>query len=125
MSKISVVQYGCGKMSKYTMRYVFEKGAKIVGAFDCDEKKFGLDIGEIIGDGKEYKVKVQDSATFEKWLKKHKVDIVIVTTMSYIKDMYEPLLICAKCGVNAITTAEEAFFPQNSNPKIFKMIGGI
>ena len=125
MSKISVVQYGCGKMSKYTMRYVFEKGAKIVGAFDCDEKKMGLDIGEIIGDGKEYKVKVQDSATFEKWLKKHKVDIVIVTTMSYIKDMYEPLLICAKCGVNAITTAEEAFFPQNSNPKLFKMIDAL
>lgn len=122
MSKISVVQYGCGKMSKYTMRYVFEKGAKIVGAFDCDEKKFGLDIGEIIGDGKEYNIKIQDSANFEKWLKKHKVDIVIVTTMSYIKDMYEPLLICAKCGVNAITTSEEAFFPQNSNPKIFKMI---
>ena len=96
-----------------------------MGAFDCDEKKIGLDIGKIIEDGKTYGVAIQDNKSFEKWLKKHKVDIVIVTTMSYIKDMYEPLLICAKCGVNAITTAEEAFFPQNSNPKLFKMIDAL
>ncbi len=120
--KINVVQYGCGKMSKYTMRYAMEKGCKIVAAFDCDENKIGKDIGDIIEDGKTYKVKVQDSKNFEKYISSHTVDIVIVTTMSYIKDMYEPLLICAKCGVNAITTAEEAFFPQNSSPKTYKMI---
>ena len=122
MSKIRVVQYGCGKMSKFTMRYVFEKGAVLVGAFDCDSDKFGMDIGEIIGDGKEYKVKIQDSKNFEKYLKTHAVDIVIVTTMSLLADVGEALLVCARCGVNAITTCEEAFFPQNSNPKLFKQI---
>lgn len=122
MEKIKVVQYGCGKMSVYTMRYALEKGAKIVGAFDIDEKVIGQDIGQIIGDGKARKVKVQNAKDFEKFLLSHEVDIVIVTTMSLLADVGDALLICAKCGVNAITTCEEAFFPQNSNPKLFKKI---
>ena len=105
--KIKVVQYGTGKMSVYTMRYVYEKGAEIVGAIDVNPDVIGKDIGEIIG-CEEKGVKVVDVASAEKMLLETKPDAVIVTTMSLIKDVEEALMLCAKLGINAITTCEEA-----------------
>ena len=111
---ITVAQIGCGKMSVYTMRYVHEKGGKIVCAYDISENVVGKDISEICGCGEG--VKVENIADLEKSLKKHKPDVAIITTMSLMSDIYDVMKICAKCGVNAITTCEEAFDSYNSNP---------
>ena len=55
-------------------------------------------------------------------LKEVKPDICIVETMSLIKDLEDPFMLCAKLGINAISTCEEAFFPWNSNPNLTKKI---
>ena len=124
MEKLKIFQYGCGKMSVYIMRYVMENGGKIVGAVDINPDVIGKDIGQIIGTDN-IGVVVEDAKNAEELLMKLKPDCVIVTTMSLLSDLEEALITCAKCGVNAITTCEEAFYPMNSNPNLTKRIDEI
>ena len=120
-NKVKVVQFGTGKMAKYTMRYVYEKGGEVVGAIDVNPAVIGKDIGEIIG-CENKNVKVTSFEDAEAMLKEVKPDICIVETMSLIKDLEGPFMLCAKLGINAISTCEEAFFPWNSNPNLTKKI---
>ncbi len=116
MKKLKVVQIGCGKMSQYSMRYVFEKGGEIVAGFDVNEERIGNDISTIIG-GEEKGAKVYNVSDLAEKLKELKPDVAMVTTMSLLNDIYDVFKVCAECSVNAISICEEAFYPQNSNPK--------
>ena len=119
--KVKIVQYGVGKMSLYTMRYVYEKGGEIVGAVDINPNVIGKDIGEILGTENKG-IKIVGTEQARQMIEETKPDIVIVTTMSLIKDVQDALMLCAELGVNAITTCEEAFYPANSNPGITKRL---
>ena len=119
MNGIRVVQYGCGKMSAYTMRYVIESGAQIVGAIDINPDLIGQDISTVIG-GSETGIKITALGNAESLLLELKPDICIITTMSLLNDCKDALMLCASLGINAITTCEEAFYPMNSNPKLTK-----
>ena len=123
--KLRVAMYGCGKMSEYLMRYVYEKGGEIVCAFDVDKSKLGKDIGTIINDGKNYNISIDDAKNAKEVFAKTSPDICIVATMSLLNDLKEALLVCAECGVNAITTCEEAFYPWNSNPMLTSEIDAL
>ncbi len=124
MKDLKIFQYGCGKMSVYTMRYVTENGGKIVGAVDINPNVIGKDIGEIM-ETEKTGVIVEDAKKAEELLNELKPDCVIVTTMSLLEDVKDALLTCAKCGINAITTCEEAFYPMNSNPNLTKKIDAL
>ncbi len=119
--ELRVAQIGCGKMSVYTMRYVYEKGGKIVCAFDIAENRIGRDIGTVIG-CEDKGVIISDMKNIDKVLAKTKPDIAIITTMSLMKDLEGAFEACARNGVNAITTCEEAFYPWNSSIKITKKL---
>ena len=115
--KMRIVQYGCGKMSKYTMRYVYEKGAEIVGAIDINPAVIGKDIGTIM-ECEDKGVVVTHADNARELLAELKPDACIVTTMSLLSDLEGPLMLCAELGINAITTCEEAFDSWNSNPNL-------
>ena len=114
-NNLTFAQFGCGRMGKNTAKFAIEKGAQPVAAFDANPKLVGADLGELIGtDANGIRISAADDA--DKILGELKPDICIVTTQSLMKDVKDILLTCAKNGVNAITTCEEAFYPWNSSP---------
>ena len=107
--EIKVIQYGCGKMGRVIMRYLTEKGARIVGAIDADKELEGRDAGELAGLDRETGVKVSCDA--DEVLDNTEADIAVLALKSYMTDMYEAIVKCVSRGVNVITTAEEALYP--------------
>ena len=121
MKDINVVQIGTGKMSRYTMRYLLDKGCNLVGAFDINESIIGKSVHDVF-DEVNSNIIISNINELDTKLKELKPDIAIVTTMSLLNDVGDVLKICARNGVNAITTCEEAFDSYNSNPKLTKEI---
>ena len=119
MEKVKFVQIGCGKMSIYTMKYAMENGYEIVGAVDINPDVIGKDVSSVIG-CEEVGVAIRNVNELDPLLKEVKPNVAMVTTMSLMNDLEEVLMTCAKNGVNAITTCEEAFYPFNSSPRITK-----
>jgi len=100
---------------------MLEKGMEIVGAVDVDPSLIGKDIGEILGKEK-LDVVVTSAENAKEMMQVTKPDICVITTRSLISELEEPYILCAELGINAISTCEEAFYPQNSNPTLTNKI---
>ena len=103
-------------MGQIFLRYLYEKGADIVGAIDSDPDLIGKDVGEVAGLGFKLNVRVRDDA--EAVFDECRADVAIIAIASLMSDMEEHFDRAARHGVNAISTCEESLYPWTTSPAI-------
>ena len=117
MKKVRVIILGLGAMGRLISTYVMKRrDLEVIGAVDIDQEKVGKDLGEILGLDNQIGVKVTDD--LDALFSRFKADVVIQSTVSYLKLAYLQIVKCVKAGMNVVSTCEELSYPYHKFPEL-------
>lgn len=109
MKQIRALQYGCGNLGRHTIRYMHEKGIRVVGAIDTNPDIVGKDIGDVANLGMKTGVCIRSDGNA--CLDECKPDIAIVTLSASMDSIFPHIMACVERGINVITSCEDIMYP--------------
>lgn len=122
--KINVVLYGVGHIGAKIAEMLYERPCyNICGAIDIAPDKIGRDLTEIAGITNKRSVIIEDDIT--KVLQNHNIDVVILTTTSFMEKITLQIKEILSFGINILSTCEELSYPWITFPAIAKEIDAI
>ena len=113
---IKAVAYGCGRMGRLGIQYMYKKGVQIVGAIDANPAIVGMDVGDYADLGVKLGVYISDDA--DAVLDSCDPDIVVAALFSYVY-LCEPLFnkVLSR-GINLLTTCDESHHAWRTSPEV-------
>lgn len=108
MDSIGVVIYGVGAIGSQIARLLLERGYRIVGAVDVDERKVERDLGELVGVGR---IGVYVKRDIDEALSEAEARVAVHCTSSLLSQVYQQILELVEHGLNVISTCEELAYP--------------
>lgn len=124
MEKISVIIYGCGVMGRKIAEALDEKvSMEVVGAVDIDPQLAGKDLGELFDPPKKTGIVIESDA--ESLFSQIKAQAVVLSTTSYLKDVFPQIRKCINAGLNVISTCEELSYPWRREPDLSQKIDNL
>ena len=121
---IRVILWGLGNMGSMMAKALLGKdGIEIVGAIATRKEKMGKDLGKLLKFGKELGIQITNDA--EALFENTKADILIHSTTSFVKDVYNQIKFALEKSINVITIAEEMYNPWVQNPELAREINDL
>jgi 4-hydroxy-tetrahydrodipicolinate reductase len=121
---IRVLHVGLGPVGAGIARQVANrKGFLLVGGIDIDPAKAGHDVGEIIGLGRQTRLKVVLEPA--KAIKSARPHVVVLATGSTLKSVFPQIEQIVKSRVPIISTTEELAYPTDRNQRLWKRLDAL
>jgi len=119
--KIRVMHVGLGPIGAAVAgQLLVRRGFQIVGAVDVDPQKVGRDLAEVLGLGRQLRIRVSDS--IRSTIRKTRPDVAVLCTSSSLKVVSRQFEDVLAHRVPIVTTTEEAAYPAGSNRAVARRI---
>ena len=119
--KIRVMHVGLGPIGAAVAgQLLVRRGFQIVGAVDVDPQKVGRDLAEVLGLGRQLRIRVSDS--IRSTIRKTRPDVAVLCTSSSLRVVSRQFEEVLAHRVPIVTTTEEAAYPTRSNRAVARRI---